>query len=278
MSTARAAAPLIDQLVLDVNATAAGRQEVLAGLRQAAGLRPDEQVHHLAEWLLAGALTPQLAELRMRYRPAGLVLAMLAGLTDRGVITETEGRYEASSRLRPLLSATLETRAAVAAERWSEHAGHVATLVDSADTIAAAAPLEFVAVAAHRNLPDPADPYLLAHHRLTTLRFLRSHAHAKAWLAYDLTVDQIVAMTGLWNGESIEAGPGLHGLAAMGYAQANPPMLTLRGSATRAEIEEATDVTTQKVFDTLEATAAEEFLAALGQLASQSNASRRDPK
>lgn len=56
-------------------------------------------------------------------------------------------------------------------------------------------------------------------------RHIRQHDHAAAWLGQELTVAEVIAMTGLWNGEDVAPGDGVSLLVARGLASDDPPAI-----------------------------------------------------
>src|SRR5690554_6579179 len=264
MEIAREAAPEIDRLVLAVNALAATRDEELIPLAREAGLDSLEGVMHFADFVLAGVLTPRLAELRLRYRAPELVQANLRNWLDRGLVEHRGDQLVATGRMRGLLEEALAVRARAAAELWHDHPSEVATATGIARVVSQAASPEHEVAVAHREVPVPDDEYLALHTLLTNLRYIRQHDHAEAWSSRGLSAPAMVVMTALWHGSPVEPGAvGLDELVAAGYATADPVALTHVGVDIRDAIEEETDQRAQASFSVLGEEDATAFLAAL---------------
>jgi hypothetical protein len=136
-----------------------------------------------------------------------------------------------------------------------------------AGEIGDAASDDHVVAVAHRRLAQPADPYLLLQHRLVTLRYIRQHDHAIAWLAKGLTAADMVVMTKLWQtNQEGEPGNGLARLIELGFVEGDPPRLSSAGRQVREAIELDTNERAQQTFDVVNQRAANEFLAALRRL------------
>ena len=111
MGIARDAAPEIDRLVLPVWNLGSERSGQLAELARERGLESLELLPHFADFLLAGALTSELATLRLRYRPPSRVLARLDERTAMHFISQGENVLAAGPNLRSLLEGLLAARA-----------------------------------------------------------------------------------------------------------------------------------------------------------------------
>lgn len=268
MSTARTAAPEIDRLVLSVNRAVGPRHgPQLQALAAEVGLDSLEMLPNLYDFLAAGRLTPELARLRLRYAPGEAVEQRLGEFRDKGLLEEWEGSTGASPVFRPLLDALATARAEVAASAWSNYPDLVATAADAAATVASATSDDHVVAVVHRDMPEPAELEARLFHRLTTLRYIRQHDHAEAWLRRHLTAAEMVAMTELWHGESIDGDhPGLAGLEAKGYTEDGS--LTDQGRQVRQSIEDDTDALAQASFDVLEPVSATALMDALRRLPS----------
>ncbi len=266
MNTAGLAAPDIDRLVLAVNTrTSAVHGERFATLARGLGLDSARMLDHFAEFLLAGRLAREVAIARMPYAPAEAVADRLDELEADSLIEATSGGYGAADPLRPLLSEIRAARAGEAAALWSASNDDVATVEEAAHLVIAAAGPEYPVARAHGALPEPGDRHLGLHQRLTTLRYIRSHAHATAWRARGLEAAEIIAMTRLWRGE--DAGGSVPApLLDRGYAAGDPPALTASGVAVRESIEDETNRIAQPPFDVLDRGAADAFFTALGRL------------
>ncbi len=266
MTTAALAAPEIDRLVLAVNTrTSAAHGNRFATLARGLGLDSARMLGHFAEFLLAGRLARGVAIARMPYAPAGAVADRLDELAAGSLIEATSYGYRAADPFRPLLTAIRDARAEVASELWSVADDDVAMVEEAARLVIAIAGPEYPVARAHGALPEPGNRHLRLHQRLTTLRYIRAHAHAAAWRDRGLEAAEIVAMTRLWRGEDA-GGPVPATLFDRGYVAGDPPALTTAGVAVRESIEEETNRIAQPPFDALDPGAAGTLVAALGRL------------
>ena len=265
---AREAAPEIDRLVLSVNRRVGPKHGTrLAQLARERGLGTLELLPHFGDFLLAGRLTRDLAILRMRSWPPEQVLTRLDELEEKELIRQGDTGLVATSTMRPLLEELLTAQADVAAQAWGDHPDDVSTATQMAREVGAAASDEHVVAVVHRSLPSPADPFLLLEHRLVTLRYIRQHDHAMAWLARGLTAPDMVIMTKLWQNNPMgEPSDGLARLIELGLVGGDPPRLTAAGGEMREAIEADTNERAQQTFDVLDDRGATEFLAALRRL------------
>ena len=262
MHSARRAAPEIDRLVLAVNGALGKGDEVLV---REAGLSEPGFVRGFADWLLTVGLEREVANGRIPYAASGSVDTWLDEAAAAGAIELRDGRFFATDRLVPFATSIMDRRAAVAAGMWGRHTQEIATVTVGLRAMIAAAPSEFRVATSHCEIPEPADRYLAAHQRLTTMRYIRAHAHISAWRDAELTPFEIVAMTGLWRGGRNGGIPG--SLVQRGYA--DPDGLTEEGEMVRQEIEIVTNQRVQPVFDVLDDP--EPFLAALEALPSETD-------
>jgi len=256
-------APEIDRLVLAVNNAVDG-----ARLSEAAGERVLDWMllNGLGDFMVAGVLTEEIAALRSRYRPRDVVLRTLHELEHQGLVERHGLALAATDELRPLIEALMDARADAASTMWRGHEDDVEQATRTAEALGAFASDDQAVAVVHRSLPAPDDPFLRLHSRLVTLRYIRQHDHAAAWLGQDLTVAEIVVMTGLWNGEDVAPGDGLSLLVARGLASDDPPALTDAGRTMRAQIEADTNERSQAIFDALGEDETAEFLTVLRRL------------
>ena len=254
MSTARWAAPEIDRLVLSVNGAVGPRHgERLLGVAKEAGLDALAPLPNLAGFIRAGTLTDEIATLRMRYADPTVIRAGLGDLVDRGVLKRNGDRYAATERLVPLLDALDEAVTDVASSTWARHAELVDAVSSAADRVGEAAGADHVVAVAHRDLGDPDDPSFRLLRRLITVRLVRQHDHAVAWIGRHLTAAEMPVMTELWHGDVVDSDrPGLAGLVERGYAELDPVRLTARGRRVRDAIEDDTNALAQRAFDVLD--------------------------
>ncbi len=273
MDVARDAAPEIDRLVLSVNQqVGVVHGSELTALARDRGLDSLELLPHFADFLLAGRLSPELAMLRMRYMPSERVLSRLEELEDKQLI-ERHGSYLAATPvMRELLEELLAARSKVAADVWGDNDDEVATATRFAREVGLAASADHTVAVVHRALPQPSDPYLRLHQCLVTLRYIRQHDHAEAWLSRDLTAPAMTAMTQLWHGGDVDAShDGMGRLVELGFATAEPPELTIEGRALRDAIEADTNHRSQATFMVLDDQAAGEFVDTLRDLPGSTN-------
>jgi hypothetical protein len=256
-------APEIDRLVLAVNESVDN-----ARLLEAAGDRAVDWmvVNQLGDFLSAGALTRQIATSRSPYRPQEVVRGRLHELVEQGFVEHRGKALGATDELRPLIRAFMDARAEAAATLWRGHEDDVDQASRTAQELRALASDDHVVAAAHRALPEPDDPYLCLHSRLVTLRYIRQHDHVEAWSAHGLTAAAAVAMTALWQGETVDASAGLTELVSRELASGEPPELTDAGRRMRAEIETDTNERAQAIFSDLGDRETAEFLAVLRRL------------
>ena len=256
-------APEVDRLVLAVNnAVDQSRLSAAAG-------------DHVLDWMLlnglgdfmvAGVLTEEIAALRSRYRPRDVVLSRLHELEQQELVERDGPALAATQELRPLIESMMDARADAAATMWRGHEDDVEQASRTAQALGELASDDHAVAVVHRALPAPENPYLRLHCRLVTLRYVRQHDHAEAWIAQGLTAAEIVVMTGLWNGEDVASDDVLEQLVARGLASHDPSALTDAGQRMRAEIEADTNERSQEIFTALGENETAEFLAVLRRL------------
>ena len=256
-------APEVDRLVLAVNNAVDGTR-----LSEAAGERVLDWMllNGLGDFLAAGVLTEEIAALRSRYRPRDVVLSALHELEQQGLVERRGPALTATDDLRPLIEALMDARADAASAMWRGHEDDVDQASRTAEALGALASDDHAVAAVHRALPAPEDPFLRLHSRLMTLRYIRQHDHAAAWLGEGLTAPEIVALTGLWHGEDVAPGEGLSKLVDRGLASDDPAALTDAGRNMRAEIEANTNDRSQMIFGALGEKQTAEFLTVLRRL------------
>lgn len=268
MEIAKAAAPEIDRLVFGVGRMLRPKQSArIEELARECGLETMEFLPHFRDFLANGTLTTESATLRGRYRPVEALLDRLDELERKDLIRQGDAGFVPSPALQPLLDAMEAAKADVAADLWGGHEDEMATVSELARQVISAATDEHVVAVAHRAPPEPDDPYLRLARRLMTLRYIRQHDHAEAWLAKDLSAPEIVVLTKLWRGdEAPEAPEVLARLADLGYVTTAPPKLTEAGREVREAIEDDTNDRAELSFAVLDEPSAAEFLGAMGRL------------
>lgn len=268
MNLAAAAAPEIDRLVLSVSEGVVRTHGAsLVGLARERGLDSLEFLPHLGDFLLADALTRELAMRRLPYAPPERVGRRLDELADKQLIQQRGPALGATDAMRPLLEALITALADVAVTAWRGHEEDVGTASRLAWEIAQAASDDHVVAVVHRAIPQPADPYLRLHRNLVTLRYVRQHDHVMAWRARDLSAPAMMVMTQLWQGGAVDGpGEGLTRLVELGFAIDDPPALTTEGRVTRDAIEDDTNARARETFDVPGEDAAATFLEAVRRL------------
>ena len=256
-------APEIDRLVLAVNDAVDD-----ARLSAAAGDRVLDWMvlNQFGDFLVAGALTQQIATSRSPYRPQEVVRARIHELVEQGLVEHRGKALAATDDLRPLIRAFMDARAEAAATLWRGHEDDVDQASRTAQELRELASDDHVVATSHRALPTPDDPCLCLHSRLVTLRYIRQHDHVEAWSAHGLTAAAAVVMTALWQGEDVDASAGLTELVFRELATDDPPALTDAGRRMRAQIEADTNERAQAIFSALGNSETAEFLAVLRRL------------
>lgn len=271
MGIAAEASPEITRLVIGVNrAVAPAHGERLTAMAHEIGLDSLDLLPPFADFLLDGLLTNHIAQLRMRYAPPERISERLTALKKAQLIESDAGRYRATPQLRPLLKAMRSAVADVAASLWNRHEIEISILTEGARQICQSVTPDQVVAAAHMKVREPLDRYSLLEHRLVTLRYMRQHDHAMAWIDRGLTAAEAATMTALWREEATEAGEeNLAGLREHGYVKkSDPPQLTSKGINVRQAIEDDTNVRSEEGFAALDDETAGRFLAALTDLPS----------
>lgn len=267
MTFAARIAPEIDRLVLAVN-TASGEasRPRIAELTARIGLDSPALLKHYAEFLLADGISEELMVIRLPYQPAEAVRERVATWKRLDLVVDGGGgSLQATDPLVPLLEQILAERREIATGLWSRHDVLDDALAGAGEVIAGL-PEHFRLAVAHRRVPDPDDPCLRLHHRLTTLRYVRAQSHVEAWRGRGLERQEILALTSLWHGKVPDDGPVLAELAERGLVDLSAPALTEEGTQLREAIEEDTNRATEPVFAKLTATQQQVFAEALTDL------------
>lgn len=259
----------IDRLVIGINRRVGpAHGQRLMKVAGAVGLDSLDLLPTFSDFLLDGLLTRQVALLRMRYRPEDQIRERLEQLEERELITQTNSGFAATDKLRPLLKAMRSALAETAREVWINNEVDISVATETARIISETVTDEHVVAKAQTQVRQPLDRYSLLEQRLVTLRFIRQHEHAEAWLAEGLTAPEIVLMTALWrdqDGDVDEAA--LESLRNLGYAKkSDPPRLTSTGNKLRQKIEDETNTRSEKMFADLDAETSDRFLEALRSL------------
>lgn len=269
MGMAAEASPQITRLVIGVNRRVApDHGERLAEMAKEIGLDSLDLLPPFADFLLDGLLSTHVAKLRMRYAPPERVTERLKQLEQMGLVTAGAGNYQATDTLRPLLKALRAAVADVASKLWAQNEVEVSILTEGARQIRESVTPEQVVAAAHRKVREPLDRYSLLEHRLVTLRYMRQHDHAMAWTERKLTAPEAAVMTALWRNEEIEVSDAVaSSLRDRGLLKKSEPHgLTKKGVKIREEIEDDTNIRSEKAFDLLDEETAPRFLDALKEL------------
>ena len=156
-------APEIDRLVLAVNNAVDG-----ARLSEAAGERVLDWMllNGLGDFMMAGALTAEIAALRSRYRPRDVVLSALHELEQQGLVERHGPALAATEELRPSIETLMDARANAASTMWRGHETDVEKASRTAQELGALASDDHAVAVVHRALPAPEDPFLRLHSRL----------------------------------------------------------------------------------------------------------------
>ena len=229
------------------------------------GLESLDLLPPFADFLLDGLLTPRIAQLRMRYAPADRITARLEELEKKELIELAGGAYRSTDKLSPLLKAMRSAVADVASKLWEANEVEISVLTEAARLIRETVSPDQVVAAAHTKVREPLDRYSLLEHRLVTLRYMRQHDHAMAWIDRDLTATEAAAVTALWQGEEAELSDEVaENLRENGLLKKSDPYaLTSKGKKTRESIEEDTNERSEKSFAALDEDAASRFIEAL---------------
>lgn len=269
MGFAEKATQEIDRLVIGINRRVgpAHGQELL-NLAGEVGLESLDLLPTFSDFLLDGLLTRQVAFLRMRYRPESQIRERLEDLEQRNLIKQTNTGFAATEELRPLLKAMRSALAQVAREVWVHDEVDISIVTETARLVIETVTDEQIVAKAQTQVRPPLDRYSLLEQRLVTLRFMRQHDHAEAWLAHGLTAPEMVLMTALWRGKEGEIDEAaLESLRTAGYAKkSDPARLTKKGDKLRRQIEDDTNTGSQRSYDAIDAESADRFLDALRRL------------
>lgn len=223
-------------------------------------------IPQLAPFIAGGRLTRDLAAVRMRYLPPDRLDARIDELAESGLLQPVGDTWQAGPELAVVLQEQASALREVTNKEWGGQPEAVEAAGATARRVGEAATDEHVVAVVHRGLPEPGDPYLRLHQRLVTLRFIRQHDHAEAWLSHGLTAGQVVVLTGLWHGNDVDASEVVDELNRRGYVDSGPIRLSAEGKAVRDQIETETNRRNAETFDVLTQAEAERFLETLRQL------------
>ena len=260
-------APEVDRLVLSTNGRVSGEHgDRLLDVARRNGLNSLALIPQLAPFIAGGRLTRDLAAVRMRYLRPDRLVARIDELAESGLLQPVGEAWQAGPELAVVLREWGGALRQVTNEEWGGQAETVQAASATARRIGEAASDEHAVAVVHRGLPEPGDPYLRLHQRLVTLRFIRQHDHAEAWLSYGLTAGQMVVLTELWHGNGVDDSDVVDELNRRGYVDSGPVRLSAEGKAVRDKIEDETNRRNAERFDLLPPAEAESFLAALRRL------------
>ncbi|MCP3975201.1 MAG: hypothetical protein GY720_12005 [bacterium] len=269
MGYAEQAAHEIDRLVIGINRRVGpAHGHHLLELAGKIGLQSLDLLPTFSDFLLDGLLTRQVALLRMRYRPEDQIRERLEDLESRGLISQTNTGFAATEQLRPLMKAMRSALADVAQSVWQHNEVDISVVTETARQLTQKVTDDHVVAKAQSQVRQPLDRYSLLEQRLVTLRFIRQHEHAEAWLAQGLSAPEIVLMTALWRDAEGEIdGAALESLRSLGYAKkSDPARLTSTGKKLRQKIEDETNTRSEWVFADLDPETADRFLSAMRNL------------
>jgi DNA-binding MarR family transcriptional regulator len=230
------------------------------------GIKSLTLIPQLAPFIAGGQLTRDLAAVRMRYLPPDRLDAWIDELAESGVLQPVGETWQAGPGLGVVLRERASALREVTSEEWGGEPEAVEAASATARRVGEAATDEHVVAVVHRGLPEPSDPYLRLHQRLVTLRFIRQHDHAEAWLSHGLTAGQMVVLTELWHGNDVDASEVVDELNRRGHVDSGPVRLSAEGKAVRDEIETETNRRNAETFDVLTQAEAESFLETLRRL------------
>lgn len=203
----------------------------------AIGATSPGHIYDLAEFLAAGACTPEIARRRFRYEPDDAAEALVGMLHDRKLI---DPQLRPADPLVEITATILQWRADSAARLWTSDLV-TATRLSAEALSRASGPM----VEAFRSLPTPAADGHRLHHVLTGLRYARLDAHMDAWEEAGLTAAEVVALSSAV--ESIPVPTGPERLVAKGWLRADGSA-TAEGQAARSVIEADTDARCDGLF------------------------------
>ena len=177
---------LVDSLVIGVHMAVPGRHGAsLRPILERWALPNPGVAIDLAEFVLAGSLTDDVALARFPFLPPNTVIDGLSAVRAVGPIA-------------PDLQSFLDTRAETAAVMWPDIASIERATIGAIEALGAAVrPL----AVAYRALPLPDRPPMRLHHLLTGLRYERLGAHVQACDRAGLTRPGAVALSTAWSGE-----------------------------------------------------------------------------
>lgn len=260
-------APEVDRLVLSTNGRVRTEHgDRVMGVARANGLHDLTLIPQLALFIAGGRLTRHLAAVRMRYLPPDRLDAWIDELAGSGLLQAVDGTWQADPALAAVLREWVSALRDVTRQEWGGEPQTVETASSTARRVGEAATDEHVVAVVHRQLPEPSDPCLRLHQHLVTLRFIRQHDHAEAWLSRGLTAEQMVVLTALWHGNDVEASDVVDELNRRGYLDTTPVRLSAEGRAIRDEIEAETNRRNAVTFAVLTRAEAESFLESLRRL------------
>lgn len=266
MGMAAEASPEITRLVIGVNRRVApDHGEKLAEMAKAIGLDSLDLLPPFADFLLDGLLSTHVAKMRMRYAPPDRITKRLKQLEEAGLVSVGAGTYRATDKLRPLLKAMRSAVADVASNLWQHNEVAISILTEGARQLRETVTPDQVVAAAHVKVREPLDRYSLLEHRLVTLRYMRQHDHAMAWIDRNMTAAEAAAMTALWRGEEADLDDqAAESLREQGLMKkSDPPGLTTKGVKARESIEDDTNRRSDESFAALDDETAARFLQAL---------------
>jgi DNA-binding MarR family transcriptional regulator len=260
-------APEVDRLVLSTNGRVRREHgDRLMDVARGNGLNSLTLIPQLAPFIAGGRLTRDLATVRMRYLPQDRLDAWIDELAESGLLQPVGATWQAGPALAVVLREWASALREVTREEWGGQPEAVEAASATARRVGAAATDEHVVAVVHRGLPEPSDPHLRLHQHLVTLRFIRQHDHAEAWLSHGLTAGQMVVLTALWHGNDVDAYEVVDELNRRGYVDPAPVRLSAEGKAIRDEIEAETNRRNAETFAVLTRAEAGSLLESLRRL------------
>jgi hypothetical protein len=215
------------------------------------------------------------------YTPSALVDGLVDNNIAEGVVSERDGPVELTDRGRAAAEGIVFVQEAAFAELWSAAAHEVKTVgslltraVDRARTVEAPrTPSNFTLFAAHCDRPTEDGKVLRL---ITSVRYWRSDAHARAIAEADLRPFEAHALNRLWDahrgvnriGQGFDR-PGQKGVASLEARRlAESGAITREGVELREEIERETDRLTAPIYDSLDESSRDQLLTAISALPS----------
>jgi len=254
-------APQVDRLVWTVNYAAADLHTADDAFRTA-GIEEIEfgRIANYVPAFRGGPVAEATLYRRYRYNPPLVVATIIEKLSHAECIELAPEGYLATDRFASVLDAISDALVVAAEETWSGNETTVDALSGLVRRVLDTAPGSPL-LDAYRNAPEPDPAMARLHQRLAIQRLIRNEAHAAAWQSHGLRSEDMVILTGLWNGDitGATAWTGPATVVADGR-------LTEAGQTLRHEIETATNRNNEPAFGALTDADRATYLAAVSSL------------